>query len=562
MATIGIDLGTTNSLVSVWTEEGAKLIPNGLGDFLTPSAVSILEDESIIVGKPARDRLITHPQRTASMFKRDMGTKKIYRLAKKNFLPEELSSLILAALKEDAEHFLGEKVHEAVISVPAYFNDSQRQATKNAGALAGLEVKRIINEPTAGAIAYGLHEEYEQGTFIVLDLGGGTFDVSILEFFDGVMEVHAVAGDNRLGGEDFTKAIVEQFIDSHGLDERDLSPTEIETLRSAAEECKFTLTKRDSYQGKRTIAEKELDFTLNKLEFASRAESLLERLSSPITRAIRDADIQLDEIDDIVLVGGATRMPIFKDMIYSMFKRFPNTSLNPDEIVAMGAAVQAGLKDKALKDVILTDVCPYTLGTEVADERNGVLTTGHFLPIIERNTTVPVSRSASNLATVQDNQSEINIRVYQGEHRKVENNIFLGELRIRIPRKPKGEVRVELRYTYDINGILEVEAGEQDSDVRKRIIIEENPGSMSAEEIQKRFEKLQHLKVHPRDQLENQALLERGERLYQEFVSLRAPIEQALKKFESDLATQDLDRIEKARTSISEFFDQIDRDIF
>ncbi len=569
MAIIGIDLGTTNSLVSYWNGEKVQLIPNSLGSTLTPSVINVDAEGTILVGESARNRLITHPQESASFFKRDMGSGKVFTLGNRNFLPEELSSLVLRSLKEDAEVFLGEKVEEAVISVPAYFNDTQRKATRNAGILAGLKVERLVNEPTAAAIAYGLHERFGDGMFLVLDLGGGTFDVSLLEFTDGIMEVHAVAGDNRLGGEDFTEVLVQFFLDQHSFSLSSLTEKEREILYRQAEKCKFALSEKESSTISVTLGKavsgtaRKRDLTITREEFTHAAAPLLEKLYRPIERTIRDARVDTGEIDELVLVGGATRMAIFRDMIYKIFKRIPSLSLNPDEIVGMGAGIQGGLKarDKALEDVILTDICPYTLGTAVMDVQGEMRRPGMFLPIINRNSTVPVSRM-ERLGTVKDNQKQMKIEVYQGEHRQVKDNIRLGTISVDIPSAPAGRIAVEVRYTYDINGLLEVEVHIPETGERKSLIIEENPGVLSREELEKQLKKLEALKIHPRETGKNKALIARGERLWEEYLGEeRTKIGKVLGQFESLLEKQDAEEIALFSGEMEKYFDYLEKGV-
>ncbi len=565
MAIIGIDLGTTHSLVSVWKDDRVQLIPNSLGRFLTPSVVSVESDGTVLIGEAARDRLITHPAETAAVFKRDMGTQKIFRLGKNGFLPEELSSFVLRSLKRDAEHYLGENVEEAVVSVPAYFNDSQRKATQNAGTLSGLKVERLVNEPTAAAIAYGLHERFENGVFLILDLGGGTFDVSLLEFTEGVMEVRAVAGDNRLGGEDFTNAIIAEFLRRNGMKQQDLSVKETKALYYLAEKCKFTLTEKNSAViAFRDKDGKERELKLDREQFAYASGSLLERIQGPVEKAIRDSRVDIDDINDIVLAGGATRMPVFKDIIHRLFKRITSTLLNPDEVVCMGAGIQAGLKsrDKALKEIILTDICPYTLGTEVAQTRDNNIRPGYFLPVIERNSTIPISRVVE-LTTITDNQQCVKVEIYQGENRLVKNNIKLGSIEVNVPKAPAGEVRIELRYTYDINGLLEVDVHIPKTGMKKRLVIEENPGVLTKQEIERRLKELEKIKMHPRDQDENRAFIAKGERLWEQFIGeKRDEIGRVLATFEILLEKQDDREITQYRKKMGDWIDTLDTGLF
>ena len=394
---VGIDLGTTNSLVAYFTEDGPKIIPNRLGKNLTPSVVSIDEEEQVYVGELARERMLLHPDSAASVFKRDMGSKKQFKLLHKTFLAEELSALVLRALKEDAEAFLKEEVTEAVISVPAYFDDARRRATKRAGELAGLTVERIISEPTAAAIAYGLYQNKDRARFLVFDLGGGTFDVSILELFDTILEVRAVAGDNFLGGEDFTAVLETMFFDKFTeLDRLSMDEKTLRHIHKQADLCKLGFSENRVSKMRCKVGEKlyEMDVELPKYEEA--CAELLERIRKPVKRSLSDAHIRLSDIDKVVLVGGATKSPVIRRFVSKLFKMLPDININPDEAVALGAAVQGAMKERrdAIKEVILTDVCPFTLGTEVVREwDNNRFEDGVFCPIIDRNTVIPASRT-------------------------------------------------------------------------------------------------------------------------------------------------------------------------
>jgi molecular chaperone HscC len=559
---VGIDLGTTNSLIGVWREGRAELLPNALGAVLTPSCVSIGEDGEVLVGMPARDRLLTHPERSASVFKRYMGTDKRLTLADRMFRPEELSALVLKSLKADAEAALGEAVTEAVITVPAYFNDTQRKATRIAGELAGFKVERLLNEPTAAALAYGLHKAERESQFLVFDLGGGTFDVSILEIFEGVMEVRATAGDNFLGGEDFVTVLVEGFLahaaKTSGLDRKSLNGGQLAQLRVEAERVKRALSSRSSEIFGLQQGDARLEWSVGADEFERLSGPLLERLRAPIERTVRDAKLSTSALSEIVLVGGASRMPIVHRLVARLFGRFPNREINPDEAIALGAAVQAGLKarDAALNEVVLTDVCPYTLGVEVSEEfAQGQRRQGVFLPILERNTVIPASRSHP-LASVTDYQASIALKVYQGESRDVKDNILLGTLDVPLPRLPKAEQRITVRFTYDINGLLEVEVTVTATGAKESLIIQQGPGSMSPEEIRRSLAALAKLKIHPRDQTENAALTARLKRLFeQNLQDRRTWVGQQLAAFETALDRQDPREITHIRAEISRNLD-------
>ena len=560
---IGIDLGTTNSSVSYFTEDGAKIIPNRLGKSLTPSVVSIDENSNIYVGETALERSAVYYDSTAQVFKRDMGSQKVFKLGENEFNAEELSSFILKYLKEDAEHFLGEKVEEAVISVPAYFNDEQRKATKKAGEMAGFKVERIISEPTAAAIAYGLYQKKADAKILVFDLGGGTFDVSILELFNNILEVRAVAGDNYLGGEDFTQILVELFIKKNKIDIESLDSKTLSHILDQAEKCKRGFSDSKISSMNCIINDERIEFQIDIDDYEEACELLLEKIRNPIKRSLSDTNLRLSQIDDVILVGGSTKLPIVRKFVNKLFGRFPNTSINPDEAVSLGAAIQAALKERNqyIKEVILTDVCPYTLGTEVVMEReNNRIEAGYFCPIIDRNTVIPASRTQT-LYTVYDNQSKIRINILQGESRFAKNNISLGELFVEVPLALAGEESIDVTYTYDINSILEVEVKVNSTGNKVKQIIKNKNNDMTDEMIEKRMEEISYLKIPPREQEKNKLLLFRSERMYEESVGdARKQLDYIITKFESALKTQDPIKIENAREVFKEELDYIEEE--
>ena len=562
---IGIDLGTTNSLVAYYTEDGPKIIPNRLGEKLTPSVVSIDEEENVYVGKTARERMRLYPESSAAVFKRDMGSDKKYKLGKKEFTAEELSSIVLRSLKEDAEVFLGEEVEEAVISVPAYFNDMRRKATKRAGELAGLKVERIISEPTAAAIAYGLYNDNKPAKNLVFDLGGGTLDVSILDYFPPILEVRAVAGDNYLGGEDFTGVIEDLFYKRNkDIDKDALEPKEKAFIHKAAEQCKLELSDSGSAMMKCKVGEEIKEMELSYQDYEKECEELYERIRVPVKRALSDAKLKLTDIDKIVLVGGGTKLTGVRSFVSKLFHTFPDTSINPDEAIALGAAIQAAMKERkeSIKEVVLTDVCPFTLGTEVTVELgNGVKENGHYCPIIERNTIIPASRT-ERFYTIHDNQSKITVSVLQGESRMAKNNLELGSFDVEVPKGKAGEQSVDITYTYDINSILEVEVRVLSTDQKYRQIIKGQQTEMTDEEIEARFKELAYLKIPPREQEENKLILLRAERLYEEALGVdREVLENEIRKFELALNSQDKRIIEKERGKLKEFLDGWENEI-
>lgn len=546
---IGIDLGTTNSLVSAYQDGKSHLLGNSLDSFITPSVVGLDDDDQIIVGQAAKDRLQTHPSKTTALFKRIMGTDSTVRLGNQEFKAQELSAVILRQLKEDAEAVLGQEISEAVITVPAYFNDNQRQMTKLAGRLAGFKVERLLNEPTAAALAYGAHEELDS-QLLVFDLGGGTFDVSVLEMFDGVMEVRASAGDNRLGGEDFTRLIAQIFIDNlieQGCSREQLEQQYMAKIQAESERAKLVLSSQDEYGLQLEVDNRVFTVVYSRNAFEKDSEPLLQRLMMPVRQALSDSSIRVGELDQVLMVGGATRMPMVSRMVARMFGRFPSHSVNPDEVVALGAAYQGALKaqDQAIADVVLTDVCPFTLGIEVVNSQGERRIDGIFSPIIERNTVIPVSR-VERYFTTADNQEVVNICVYQGESRQTRNNIYLGLLEVPVPKSPAGHEALDVRFSYDINGLLEVET-RVISNEEKRSIVIANSQKLTEESIQESLQKLSSLKTHPRENSRNIAFLSRANRLYeQQLGESRENIGRILDYFHSsleELGQQDIDEL-------------------
>jgi molecular chaperone HscC len=558
---IGIDLGTSNSLAAYFTEEGPRIIPNRLGKKLTPSIVSTDESGHIYVGETAREHMLLNEKSAAAVFKRSMGSSREYDLLDKKFTAEELSSFILRSLKEDAESFLKEPVTEAIISVPAYFNDKRRRATKRAGELAGLKVERIISEPTAAAIAYGLYKNNQNSKFLVFDLGGGTFDVSILELFGNIIEVRAVAGDNFLGGEDFTDVIENIFFSrTKELDPDKLTNKERGHIHKQAELCKHEFSEKNKSIFRCVVNERTYEEIIGLEEYEESCFGLLEKIKEPIKRSLADANIRISEIDKIVMVGGATKLPVIRNFVGKLFKIIPYSSINSDEAVVLGAAVQGAMKERnaAVREVILTDVCPFTLGTEVVqDYGDNRCIDGLFYPIIERNTVIPASRT-ERLYTARDNQTKIRINILQGESRFAKNNLSLGELNIDVPKARAGEEAVDVTYTYDVNSLLEVQVKAVSTGTTIKQIIVNNETDMTEEEINDRLQELSYMKIHPREREENKLLLLKGERYYEESIGRnRILIENELRKFESVLYKQEPKAICEARKRFQEFLNEI-----
>lgn len=556
---IGIDLGTTNSLVACFRNGKVEIIPNRLGEKLTPSVVSVDSEGTVYVGQSAKERAMLHPLESASVFKRSMGTDQEYQLGNRKLRAEELSSLVLRSLKEDAEAYLGQSVTDAIISVPAYFNDLQRKATKRAGELAGLNVVRIINEPTAAAIAHGMTEQNDS-RYLVFDLGGGTFDVSILELYQPIMEVHAIAGDNFIGGEDFTDVLYALFLQSAGIAPEALDLKTRSEIRKNAEACKCAFSYTDEIMMCCTVHGQMHILRLTLEEYERACAPLLNRLRKPIEQSLRDAGVRPQEIDRIVLVGGATRSPVVRKYVAKLFGRTPSFGINPDEAVAIGAALQCGIKsrDKEIQEIVLTDVCPFTLGTEVLVDNGVTKEPGHYLPIIERNTVIPVSRTET-VYTAHENQTRVTVKILQGESRMSQNNLLLGELSVPVPAGPKGKEAVDITYTYDVNSLLEVEVYVHSSKLRRKILIQGNESRLSPEEAEKRMEALQHLKQNPRDEEPNRLVLLRGERLYEEATGeMRQAIDQAMMEFDRVLKKQDRREIQRTREKLVKFFDAME----
>ncbi|MBX7533854.1 molecular chaperone HscC [Qipengyuania sp. 1XM1-15A] len=561
---IGIDLGTTNSAVAIWRDGESELVPNALGEFLTPSAVSIDSSGQSWVGRAALDRMATHPSETVTSFKRRMGTESEATLGKRSYTPEELSAMVLRSLVDDVEAATGERPEGAVITVPAYFNERQRRATRRAGEIAGLKVERLINEPTAAALAFGLIDKEEREPFLVFDLGGGTFDVSIVEMFEGIVEVRASAGDNRLGGDDFDEVMVklaEPKLGASDVLDRIPSDRREALLQLAAEKTRCDLSSANLATFRVTVGDEEFTADIDTQEFEEAAEALVKRLRDPVIRSLRDSGIDVESLSDVVLVGGATRMPVVRKALTRMFKRFPNSTVHPDHAVALGAAIQAGLLSNGdgLEEIRITDVAPFTLGIEIGmDDAYGGRIGGIFSPIIERNTPVPVSRMQS-YTTSEDGQRQIHSGIYQGEARQVKNNVKLGELVVPVPAKPRGEIEVEVRFTYDTNGLLEIDVSVPASGYQKNVVIVDEDDKRSKKEIEKSRAALEKLKVHPRDEQVNIAAMQRAERCYEGFTGpVREFVGRSLDNFKAALEKQDPRIIADARESLMQLVDEIE----
>ncbi len=558
---IGIDLGTTNCLAAYYEEGQPKLIPNRIGEYLTPSVISVDENNQLYVGATAKERKMKYPDETVEVFKRSMGTGKVFEVGPRKMDAVSLSSVMLKTLKEDAEEYLGQSVTEAIISVPAYFNELQRKATKEAGELAGLTVKRIINEPTAAALAYGALKNGLEQVILAFDLGGGTFDVSILEFFDGIVEVHAIAGDNYIGGEDFTEILYDLFLKKSDLAAKKLIRSEKAYIRKQCENAKLLFLEQNEVEISCNIANETYAVTVDMNEYEKACQDLLEKMRLPIERSLKDASLKIADIDDVILVGGGTKLPIVRRFISKLFGRFPNMSVNPDEAVALGAAITCAMseRDETIKEVVLTDVCPFTLGTSTTRKGDGKLNDRLiFYPIIERNTVIPVSKT-DVFCTLNDNQKKITIDILQGESRFVKNNLFLGEITVNVPPAPAGRESVTVTYTYDVNSLLEVKVKVNSTGEEKVVILQQFGEKMSEEAAKERMKELEYLKVLPKDQEINKKVIFRGERLYEESLGLvRMDIQELLLEFDAALEGQDKKEIERVRKMLIKAFDEIE----
>ncbi len=573
---IGIDLGTTNSCVSVMDGGSARVIENSEGARTTPSVVAFTKDGEKLVGQPAKRQAVTNPQNTLYAIKRLIGrrfddktTKKDMEMVPYNIVasdngdawvhangedysPSQISAFILQKMKETAEAWLGEKVTEAVITVPAYFNDSQRQATKDAGKIAGLEVKRIINEPTAAALAYGL-DKNESGIIAVYDLGGGTFDVSILEIGDGVFEVKSTNGDTFLGGEDFDNAIMEWLVSEFKKDQGvDLTSDKLamQRLKEAAEKAKIELSSAVStdinlpYITADASGPKHLDLKLTRAKFESLVSSLIDRTVEPCRAAMKDAGVTPDDISEVILVGGMTRMPKVSEVVQSVFKKEPHRGVNPDEVVAMGAAIQGGVLAGDVKDVLLLDVTPLSLGIETYG--------GVFTRLIDRNTTIPVNKSQV-FSTADDNQNTVTISVYQGEREMARDNKLLGNFNLEgIPPAPRGVPQIEVTFDIDANGILAVSAKDKATNKEQRIQIQASSG-LEDDDIERM---IKDAEANAESDKKRRELVE----LHNQTEQLVHDMEKNLAEHGDKLAAEDKQKIEDAIVSLKEVKDSEDAD--
>lgn len=543
MAILGIDLGTTNSLGAVYRNGKVELIPNRFGSFLTPSVVSVTEDGSVVTGQIAKERLITHPKDTAFSFKKNMGSDQKYNLGGKTFLPEELSGFIVSAIVEDAKEYMGEEIKDVIISVPAYFHDKQRVATKRAGALAGVNVKRIVNEPSVAALASYFDTQNEQ-LFLVFDFGGGTLDVSIVDCFDTMVDILAVSGDNHLGGDDFNEAVAEGFLREHQLQRGNLSEKEYAILLRQAEKCKIALSTEKEVKMTAVLGGQTYQSVYTNERMMRESSAVWKRIQTVLRRALRDSRVEVEDIDAVILAGGSGKMPLVQSYMEQLFDQTPLVTGFSDQLIARGLGLVCGVMERKdeVRDYILTDICPFTLGTGVNNEADPKHP--YMSAIIERNSILPCSK-IRGFSTAADYQSEVKIEILQGEEPYAEDNVQLGVVTVAVPKKKKGMESVDVRFTYDINGILEVEVTVVSTGKSVKKVLSQN---MDEKEIAKRMKQLEKLKVHPKDMTENQLILERLQALYEEALpETRDRLMYHIRNFESTLAEQDPRRIRKYR---------------
>ena len=556
MAIIGIDLGTTNSLVCIYRDGKAELIPNELGDYKTSSAVSVLENGAVLVGAAAKERLVTHPEATAASFKIWMGTDKVLTLGPRRFKPEELSALVLRQLLEDARRYLGEDVEEAVISVPAYFNDDQRCATKLAAQLAGLTVKRLINEPSAAALYHRYASQTGDCQLMIVDFGGGTLDVSIVECFENIIEITAIAGDNRLGGDDIDRAIAARFCQENGLNEETLDRTFRASLYRQVETAKIALSGAPAAAISLQHGEQRYSMLLTNDLLRQLCGPVFQKVRAVITRAMKDRN-RGGRLNDVILVGGSAQLTVFVDFLESLFGRRPHVAASPDEIVALGVGLCAGIKERAqdLQDLVMTDVCPFSLGVSTYSRRDD--RTPHMAVLIPRSSMLPASRQ-ERFYTLNDNQRGLRFEIYQGEGYFAAENLKLGEVEVQVPPGPAGEQWAIVTFTYDIDGLLHVGVESSGGDRRERLLL--NPNLHLTEEgKEEAMERIRRIQLAAQGDQRDQLLLERALRLYVQTIGQRREQAASLIRYWKNLMDCG-DRIQRRRDydRIKEQLDQLE----
>ena len=571
---IGIDLGTTNSAVAVMEGGEPIIIPNAEGNRTTPSVAAFTKDGERLVGETAKRQAITNPDRTIQSIKREMGSDYKKNIDGKDYTPQELSAMILQKLKQDAESYLGEKVTTAVITVPAYFTDAQRQATKDAGKIAGLDVKRIINEPTAAALAYGLDKEEGQHKIMVFDLGGGTFDVSILELGDGVFEVLATRGNNHLGGDDFDNALIEyindEFKKENGVDLK-ADKMSLQRLKEAAEKAKKELSSTMStninlpFITATDQGPVHLNMDITRAKFEELVSPLVDKTIEPVKLALKDAGLQPNEVEKVILVGGSTRIPAVQDAVKKLIGKDPQKDINPDESIALGAAVQGGVLSGEVKDVLLLDVTPLSLGIETL---GGVAT-----KLIERNTTIPTKKSQI-FSTAADNQTAVDIHVIQGEREMAQDNTTLGRFQLTgIPSAPRGVPQIEVTFDIDADGIVNVSAKDLGTGKEQKITITAS-SNLSDDEIDKKVEEAEKFAEEDKKKKEAIEIRNQGDSLaYQTEKTLselegkisddeKTEVEAKLQELKTALESDDIEDIKTKTEALTEQFHKLSEKLY
>lgn len=556
MAIIGIDLGTTNSLACVYRDGKAELIPNELGSFITKSAVSLMDDGTILVGAAAKERLISYPEYTASSFKVWMGTDRVVSLGAKKFKPEELSAFILKQLLEDARRYLGEPVEEAIISVPAYFNDNQRCATKLAAKLAGLKVKRLINEPSAAALYYRHSTQTGDCQMMIVDFGGGTLDVSIVDCFENIIEITSIAGDNHLGGNDIDQTIVEFFLAQNGLSRSALPPSSLAILYRQAENAKIALSSAPTALISLQLQETQYSLRLTNQLLRQLCEPIFQKVRDVIGRAMHNRE-RAAKIDHVILVGGSSQLTVFGDFLEELFGRRPAVAAKPDEIVALGVGLCAGIKERAedLQDLVMTDVCPFSLG--IATYNDIYDKTPHMAFLIQRSSMLPASHQG-NFYTLHNYQEALRFEIYQGEGYFASENLKLGELEVQVPPGRAGEQYATVTFTYDIDGILHVSARSSGGDYRDRLIL--NPKlQLSDDEIQQALKRISQIQLAALGTQKYQLLFEKALCLYEQAIgNERELLAELIRFYQKNMESGDRISREQAYRKMKQQLEQLE----
>lgn len=553
MAIIGIDLGTTNSLISVYRDGGVQLLPNDLRQYMTPSCVSLLEDGSLAVGAAAKARLISHPEQTAASFKTWMGTERELSLGGRALLPHELSALVLKKLLQGAQAALGEPVEEAVISVPAYFNDNQRCATKLAAQLAGVPVKRLINEPSAAALYHSYITGQTEAKLMIIDFGGGTLDVSVVDCFEHIIEIVAIAGNNHLGGNDIDRAIAAHFCQQTRLDWESLPPDHQARVLELAETAKIKLSHDPAGACMLILELKDTahSLSLNAPALRHICQPIFEQVREVISRAVKDSGIPLSDVDDVVLVGGSSQLGVFVDYLEELFSKRPTLADSPEHIVALGVGLCAGIKQRAeeLQDLVMTDVCPFSLGIAIYTTQQD--TNPHMATLIPRSTILP-ARRAERFVTTSPNQRHIKLEVYQGENYYAADNLKLGEITVSVPPDAPGTQGVIVTFAYDINGILAVAAEASGGDKKSAVIL--NPKlNLSEAELQQVLEKFDALRLQSQVGEADQLLLARAEALFAQLTGrYREEAGYLIQQFAAAIQSGSLIQLNRARKVMEE----------